>query len=58
MKKTVGYIKINRFSQTTNEEFDLALKQLISQGMKKMILDLRDNPGDTFIPQNKFLMPY
>ena len=50
MKKTVGYIKINRFSQTTYDEFDLALKQLISQGMKKMILDLRDNPGGYLYP--------
>ena len=50
MKKTIGYIKINRFSQTTYEEFELALNQLISQGMKKMIIDLRDNPGGYLIP--------
>ena len=50
MKNTVGYIKINRFSQTTYEEFDLALNKLISRGMKKMILDLRDNPGGYLYP--------
>ena len=48
--KTVGYLKINRFSQTTYNEFDLALNDLISQGMKKMILDLRDNPGGYLHP--------
>lgn len=50
MEKTVGYLKINRFSQTTYNEFDLALDDLISQGMKKMILDLRDNPGGYLHP--------
>jgi carboxyl-terminal processing protease len=50
MGKTVGYLKINRFSQTTYNEFDLALNDLISQGMKKMILDLRDNPGGYLHP--------
>ena len=50
MEKTVGYLKINRFSQTTYNEFDLALDDLISQGMKKMILDLRNNPGGYLHP--------
>lgn len=48
--KNVGYLKINRFSQTTYDEFDLALEELIAQGMKKMILDLRDNPGGYLHP--------
>jgi carboxyl-terminal processing protease len=50
MDKDLGYLKINRFSQTTYEEFDLALNELISQGMEKMILDLRDNPGGYLQP--------
>jgi carboxyl-terminal processing protease len=50
MEDTVGYLKINRFSQTTYEEFDIALNDLISKGMKKMILDLRDNPGGYLRP--------
>ena len=41
----IGYIKINRFSQTTFNEFELATQNLIGEGMDKMILDLRDNPG-------------
>jgi len=43
--KTVGYIKINRFSQTTYEEFDHAMNKLLALGMEGLILDLRDNPG-------------
>lgn len=40
-----GYIRINRFSATTYREFMKALNALNKAGMKKMILDLRDNPG-------------
>jgi len=48
--QTVGYIKINRFSQTTFEEFDFALNDLLSNGMENLILDLRNNPGGYLIP--------
>ena len=41
----IGYIKVNRFSGTTDEEFITALDNLKSKGMKKLILDLRSNPG-------------
>lgn len=41
----IGYIRINRFSQTTRDEFVSALDKLKQQGMRKLILDLRDNPG-------------
>jgi len=40
-----GYIKINRFSATTYQEFKQASKKLIKSGMKKLVLDLRNNPG-------------
>ena len=40
-----GYIKINQFGSTTGDEFANALKKLNSMGMKKLILDLRGNPG-------------
>lgn len=43
--KEVGYIKISRFAATTYDEFHEALSDLKSEGMKKMILDLRGNPG-------------
>jgi carboxyl-terminal processing protease len=40
-----GYIKVTRFSETTYEEFKTALSSLKAQGMKKLMLDLRGNPG-------------
>ncbi len=40
-----GYIKVSRFAQTTMEEFSKAMDNLLSQGMKKLVLDLRGNPG-------------
>jgi len=59
----VGYIKVNRFSGTTEEEFISALNDLKSKGMNKLILDLRSNPGgylsaainmvDEFLPKGK-----
>jgi carboxyl-terminal processing protease len=41
----IGYIKVNRFSATTFEEFHAGLTALKEQGMKKLILDLQGNPG-------------
>ena len=40
-----GYIKVNRFSGTTDTEFTSALDYLKSEGMQKLVLDLRSNPG-------------
>jgi carboxyl-terminal processing protease len=40
-----GFIKINRFTATTYDEFSAALKKLKTQGIKQLIIDLRDNPG-------------
>ncbi len=41
----VGYIKVNRFSATTYDEFKLHLNGLVENGMQKLILDLTGNPG-------------
>lgn len=40
-----GYIKIGLFSSTTHKEFAEKLKQLQNEGMKKLIIDLRNNQG-------------
>jgi carboxyl-terminal processing protease len=40
-----GYIRINKFSRTTFEEFMKALGSLEKQGMKKLVLDIRGNGG-------------
>lgn len=41
----VGYIKLNKFAESTIDEFDQSLQKLLKSGMKKLILDLRGNPG-------------
>lgn len=43
--KQTGYIKLNRFAETTYDEFKDALSKLQSKGMKNLILDLQDNGG-------------
>ena len=40
-----GYIKVNRFSATTFDEFIKGTHKLLNNGMQKLILDLRGNPG-------------
>jgi carboxyl-terminal processing protease len=40
-----GYIKINRFAQTTYREFSNALRILDDRGMSRLVLDLRGNAG-------------
>lgn len=41
----IGYISINSFKENTAEQFKSALTALQEQGMKGLVLDLRDNPG-------------
>jgi carboxyl-terminal processing protease len=45
MNETLGYIKIERFSSQTHQEFMVALNELKAKGMKELLLDLRDNGG-------------
>ncbi|WP_273273103.1 S41 family peptidase [Maribacter polysiphoniae] len=45
MTPTMGYIKVNRFAESTFREFKEALSALRRQGAEKLTLDLRDNPG-------------
>jgi len=41
----VGYIKISKFALTTDADFRAALRKLKAKGMKKLVLDIRDNGG-------------
>ncbi len=41
----VGYVNVNKFSATTHGEISTALRKLRSQGMERLLLDLRGNPG-------------
>jgi carboxyl-terminal processing protease len=62
----IGYIKINRFSKTTMDEFHAAIKSLKEQGMQDLVLDLQGNGGglletsrqlaDEFISTNKMIV--
>lgn len=45
-----GYIKINRFSETTYKEFREGLERLLDQGIDELILDLRENGGGYMEP--------
>ena len=61
-----GYVKINRFAATTHEEFLSSVEKLREQGMERIILDLRNNPGgylsqaiaisEEFFPRNTKLV--
>ncbi|MBL7138644.1 MAG: S41 family peptidase [Bacteroidales bacterium] len=46
----IGYINCNRFSLTTTDEFQDAVKKLKGEGMNSLILDLRNNAGGYMAP--------
>lgn len=62
----LGYIKINRFAESTYKEFKQALDKLQDSGATKLALDLRDNPGgflgiaeqiaDEFLEDDKLIL--
>src|SRR6059058_3313120 len=45
LKPGIGYIRIKDFTATTVRELDEAVDKLKEQGMQKLVLDLRQNPG-------------
>ncbi len=40
-----GYIRVSEFGENTDQELGQALKNLQRQGMKRLVFDLRNNPG-------------
>lgn len=66
LTKDMGYIKVNRFAESTFKEFKSALNKLQKQGASKLVLDLRDNPGgylgvsekmaDEFLKEDKLIL--
>jgi carboxyl-terminal processing protease len=66
LNATTGYIKINRFAETTYAEFKLGLTKLKQQGAKSLVIDLRDNGGgymeqaiaiaDEFLPNKQLIV--
>jgi carboxyl-terminal processing protease len=57
--KETGYVKLAEFSETSDRELGAALEQLQTQGMKRLVFDLRDNPGglldQAILVANRFL---
>lgn len=45
LEDKIGYVRITSFSENTYKEFKTALDRLKSEGMKGLILDVRDNGG-------------
>lgn len=41
----MGYIRLSMFSETTGSDFAQKMRELEEQGMKSLVLDLRNNPG-------------
>lgn len=41
----IGYIRLVSFTEKSGEEFRTAYEELVSQGMKGLIIDVRGNPG-------------
>ena len=45
MDAQTGYVKLGEFSETSDREVGHALESLKAKGMKRLVFDLRDNPG-------------
>ena len=45
MDAQTGYVKLGEFSETSDREVGNALEALKGKGMKRLVFDLRDNPG-------------
>ena len=64
--KSIGYIMINKFGETTYNEMMTGLAELSSLGMKRLIVDLRGNTGgylgaaiqmaNEFLPKNDLIV--
>lgn len=44
-EKQTGYIRISEFTESAADQFEMAVKELKAEGMEKLIVDLRNNPG-------------
>ena len=57
--ETTGYVRLAKFSSSTRQDFVEAYKDLLGQGMKHLMMDLRDNSGgfldQALLLSNEFL---
>jgi len=66
MDEEIGYIKVSKFAMDTYDEFFKGLNKLKEKGMKKLIIDLRENTGgflgnainmiNEFLPDQKLIV--
>lgn len=45
IEPAIGYIRLKSFNKTTSKDLSEALEELEGQGIERLILDLRNNPG-------------
>lgn len=55
LEDKVGYIRISQFDGVTYDQFKSAFDTLNNEGMEKLIVDLRDNPGGLLTSVTKIL---
>ncbi|MFH1504895.1 MAG: S41 family peptidase [Candidatus Omnitrophota bacterium] len=49
LEENIGYVKIGEFRETTSKDLGKALEGLEKQGLKALIVDVRNNPGGLLI---------
>ena len=60
LDNNIGYISISQFEEVTTKQFKAAVEDLQSQGMKGLVIDIRNNPGgllDTVVGMLKYMLP-
>lgn len=60
LENQVGYIYVMQFDTVTSEQFKAAVDDLESQGMEKLMVDMRNNPGgvlDTAVEMMAYILP-
>lgn len=45
LDERIGYIQIESWDMLTNSQFQTVMEQLLSEGMKGLVVDVRNNPG-------------
>ncbi len=60
LDEETGYILVTQFELVTGEQFRETVEELEEQGMKRLVIDLRDNPGgvlDSCVEMAAYLLP-
>lgn len=66
LDNSIGYIRLEEFDGVSTSQFSSAIDSLKDSGMKKLVIDIRDNPGgrldvvcdilDLFVEKDKLLV--